>query len=191
MKKKKSFKKNSLNIIGGKFKRKKINIKHSNELRPTKNFIRETLFNWLKKYIYNSKCLDCFSGSGILGIESISRNAKLVTALEINKKHVQYIKKNLKKLKIKKMKVIHANTVKWLYKKKFQYDIIFLDPPYNNNYLLKKSIFLLEKKKWIKKNGIIYIEKKRNKKKIIIPKNWIIKKKKKTKKIEYKIYLKK
>ncbi|CAL4317782.1 Ribosomal RNA small subunit methyltransferase D [Buchnera aphidicola (Periphyllus testudinaceus)] len=184
-------KKNVLRIIGGKFKRHKIYIKHTKNLRPTQNFIRETLFNWLKKYIQNSKCLDCFSGSGILGIEAISRNAKFVTSLEINKNSIENIKKNKKKLKIKNMEIIHTNSLIWLKKKKFKYDIIFLDPPYNNTKLLKKSIFLLEKNNWTKKNTIIYIEKKNNKKNVITPKNWIIQKEKKTKNINYGIYLRK
>ncbi|CAL4317763.1 16S rRNA (guanine(966)-N(2))-methyltransferase RsmD [Buchnera aphidicola] len=189
--KKKKFKKNTLKIIGGKFKKHKIYINHSKNLRPTTNFIRETLFNWITKYIQNAICLDCFAGSGILGIESISRHAKHVTSLEIDKKNIFYIYKNLKKLKINTIKIIHTNTLKWLKEKKNKYNIIFLDPPYNNFQLLQKTIFLLEKNKYTKKNTIIYIEKKISKKTFHIPKNWIIQKKKATKKIEYTIYLKK
>jgi 16S rRNA (guanine966-N2)-methyltransferase len=191
MKKNRKFKKNTLKIIGGKFKKYQIKIHHSKNLRPTKNFIRETLFNWIQNYITNSKCLDCFAGSGILGIESISRNAKFVTSLEINKENIKKIYENLNKLKIKKMKVIHTNSLKWLNKKKYTYDIIFVDPPYNNFNLLQETVFLLEKNKYTKNNTIIYIEKKISHQIIKIPKNWIIKKEKKTKKIEYKIYLKK
>ncbi|WP_343183567.1 16S rRNA (guanine(966)-N(2))-methyltransferase RsmD [Buchnera aphidicola] len=184
-------KKNILRIIGGKFKNNKIHIKHSKKLRPTPNYIRETLFNWLQQYIQDSKCLDCFAGSGILGIEAVSRNAKYVTSLEINKKNTKKIKKNLNRLKIKNIKVICINTINWLKKKKNQYDIIFLDPPYNNSILLKKSIILLEKNKWTKKNTLIYIEKKMVKKKLKVPKNWIIKKEKNSKNIKYSIYLRK
>ncbi|CAL4317694.1 16S rRNA (guanine(966)-N(2))-methyltransferase RsmD [Buchnera aphidicola] len=191
MNKKKKFKKNTLKIIGGKLKRQKINIIHSKNLRPTKNFIRETLFNWLNKYIQNSICLDCFAGSGILGIESISRYAKLVTSLEINKKIFFKMYKNLKKLNIHEINIININALQWLKKKENTYDIIFLDPPYNCLQLLQKTIFLLEKNKYTKKNTIIYIEKKISKQKIEIPKTWILKKSKKQKKIEYKIYLKK
>lgn len=97
----------------------------------------------------------------------------------------------MNKLKIKKMKVIHTNSLKWLNKKKYTYDIIFVDPPYNNFNLLQETVFLLEKNKYTKNNTIIYIEKKISHQIIKIPKNWIIKKEKKTKKIEYKIYLKK
>ncbi|NIH41028.1 MAG: 16S rRNA (guanine(966)-N(2))-methyltransferase RsmD [Buchnera aphidicola (Periphyllus aceris)] len=183
-------KKNILRIIGGKFKKNKIYIKHSKILRPTKNLVRETLFNWLQKYIKNSKCLDCFSGSGILGIEAISRKAKFVTALEINKKNTKNIQKNLKKLKIFTMQVISTDSIKWLKKKRISYDIIFLDPPYKKYKILEKSIFLIEKKKWAKKNTIIYIERKINKMKIKIPNNWILIKEKKNKNFKYGIYKK-
>ncbi|CAL4317809.1 Ribosomal RNA small subunit methyltransferase D [Buchnera aphidicola (Chaitophorus sp. 3695)] len=191
MKKKKKNKKNTLRVISGIFKKQKIYIQHSKYLRPTTNLIRETLFNWLSNYIQNAKCLDCFSGSGILGIEAISRNAKLVTSLDINIKNIYSINKNLKKLKIKNIQSICTNTINWLKKKSQPYDIIFLDPPYNQYNLLNKTIFLLEEKKWTKKNTIIYIEQNIHINNINIPKNWILKKKKQTKKIEYKIYYKK
>ncbi|MCW5197402.1 16S rRNA (guanine(966)-N(2))-methyltransferase RsmD [Buchnera aphidicola (Chaitophorus viminalis)] len=189
--KKKKFRKNTLHVISGIFKKQKISLKHSKNLRPTKNFIRETLFNWLNNYIQNAKCLDCFSGSGILGIEAVSRNAKFVTSLDIDIQNIYTIKKNLKKLKIKNIKSICVNTIHWLKKKSTPYDIIFLDPPYYKNNLLNKTIFLLENKKWTKKNTIIYIEKNISQENIKIPNNWILKKKKQTKKIEYKIYYKK
>ncbi|CAL4317844.1 Ribosomal RNA small subunit methyltransferase D [Buchnera aphidicola (Chaitophorus populicola)] len=184
-------KKNVLRVISGIFKKQKINIQHSKYLRPTKNLIRETLFNWLNEYILNAKCLDCFSGSGILGIEAISRHAKLVTCLDINIKNINIINKNLKRLKIKSIKSVCTNTIQWLKKNSKPYDIIFLDPPYYKYNLLNKVIFLLEQKKWTKKNTIIYIEHEIYQKNINIPENWILKKKKQTKKIEYKIYYKK
>lgn len=87
------------------------------DLRPTTNQIRENLFNWLNKKIINANCLDCFSGSGALAIESISRNAKTVTILEIKKKIINTITKTIKKFNISEIKIIHTDTLKWLKKK--------------------------------------------------------------------------
>ena len=80
-------KKGKVYIISGKLKGRKLSFKNSLNIRPTTNRIRETLFNWLSKYVENSHCLDCFAGSGALGLEAISRNAKFVTLLEIEKKN--------------------------------------------------------------------------------------------------------
>jgi 16S rRNA (guanine966-N2)-methyltransferase len=71
-----SNKKSTVKIIGGSWKRKNIFFNDSNSLRPSLNRVRETLFNWLDQDLSYKKCLDFFAGSGVLGFESLSRNAE-------------------------------------------------------------------------------------------------------------------
>lgn len=94
-----SKKNGKIHIISGKLKGKKIRIKNNLNIRPTTNRIRETIFNWLSGYIKNARCLDCFAGSGALGIEAISRDAKFVTLLEVQKKNSYFIKRKHKAIK--------------------------------------------------------------------------------------------
>ncbi|ACL29855.1 16S rRNA (guanine(966)-N(2))-methyltransferase RsmD [Buchnera aphidicola str. APS (Acyrthosiphon pisum)] len=183
------FRKNSkIYIISGNLKGRKISFKNIPNLRPTTNQIRETLFEWLSKYIKNSRCLDCFAGSGVLGIEAISRYAAFSTLLEIEKKTFLTLKKNIKELNIYNVEIIRTNTLHWLKKTRNKpYDIIFIDPPYHQG-LVKKTINLLENKKWIKKNSFIYIEQEK-KQSIIVPKNWTLYKKKITNQIQCYLYI--
>ncbi|AHG60336.1 16S rRNA (guanine(966)-N(2))-methyltransferase RsmD [Buchnera aphidicola] len=174
-------------IIAGKLKGRKISFNNNQRLRPTTSRIRETLFEWLSKYIKNSRCLDCFAGSGALGLEAISRNAGFLTLLEIEKKTIFKLKKNIKELNISNLELIHTNTLHWLRKTGKPYDIIFIDPPYYQE-LIKKTVFLLENKKWIKKDSLIYIEKEKQQV-LKMPKNWILYKKKVTSQIEYSLYI--
>lgn len=174
-------------IISGKFKGRKISFNNTLYLRPTTNRIRETLFNWLSIYIKNARCLDCFSGSGALGIEAISRHAAFATLLEIEKTTVSKLKKTIKELNICNLEIVHTNTLYWLKNNGHPYDIVFIDPPYNQG-LIEKTITLLDKNKWLKKNSLVYIEKEK-KKSIKIPKNWTIYKKKNTSQIEYYLYM--
>ncbi|QIQ41089.1 MAG: 16S rRNA (guanine(966)-N(2))-methyltransferase RsmD [Buchnera aphidicola (Aphis urticata)] len=174
-------------IISGKLKGRKLSFKSNLNIRPTTNRIRETLFNWLAKDIQHSRCLDCFSGSGALGLEAISRHAKFVTLLEIEKNTVLSLIKNSKKLNISNLEIIHTNTLDWLKKPKTPYDIIFLDPPYDTK-LIEKTIILLEKKKWIKNKSIIYIETKKNHS-LIISHNFTLYKKKITSQIACYLYI--
>lgn len=179
-------KKNNTKIISGYLKGQIINIIQNQKIRPTLHRIRETLFNWISNKVHHATCLDCFTGSGSLSIEAISRYAKYVIALEKNYYIIQYLKKNITRLKIKNINIIHTNTLVWLKKNKYQYDIIFLDPPYYTN-ILQKTIHLINKNNLLKKHGYIYIEKYK-KHYIQYPKNWTLYKTKNTKNINCSIY---
>lgn len=148
-------------IISGKWKGYKIRIPKNSNIRPTLGRIKETLFNWLNLNIKYSNCLDCFSGSGSLGIEALSRKANFVTFLEKCNNHAKNIVNNLTKLNITNAKVINIDTIKFLKKRGTPYNIIFIDPPFKKK-LVKKTIFFLEKNNWIEKNSYIYIESEKN-----------------------------
>ncbi len=181
--------KNYIKIISGKYKGIKIKLNKNKYNKPTLNIIRERLFNWLNPYIKNKICLDCFSGSGVLSFESISRGAKHVTILEKNYKTVINIKQNFNKISKKKYKIININSIVWLKKKKNKnFDIIFIDPPYKS-YYIDIVTYILEKNNLIKKNSFIYIET-HNKSIIKTPKNWIKLKKHKTQTIKYYLFKK-
>ena len=85
----------SLRIIGGKWKGRKIIFSEQIGLRPTANRIRETLFNWLQGDLSNAKCLDLFSGSGALGIEALSRGAGIVKFIENGESTFRTIESNV------------------------------------------------------------------------------------------------
>ena len=77
--------KNTVAIIGGDWKRKKVNFSDKEELRPTLGRVRETLFNWLNQDLTSLSCLDLFAGTGALGFEALSRNARSCVMIEKNK----------------------------------------------------------------------------------------------------------
>ncbi|HEY3487707.1 MAG TPA: RsmD family RNA methyltransferase, partial [Gammaproteobacteria bacterium] len=61
---------NRVRIIGGEWRGRIIEFVDAAELRPTKDLVRETLFNWLQPRLPGSRCLDAFAGSGALGFEA-------------------------------------------------------------------------------------------------------------------------
>src|SRR6202140_4176457 len=69
---------NSVRIIGGGWRGRRVNFPDVPGLRPTPDRVRETLFNWLQHSIGETRCLDLFAGSGALGLEALSRGAKSV-----------------------------------------------------------------------------------------------------------------
>ena len=73
---------NSVRIISGHLRRRKFSFPANEAIRPTGDRVRETLFNWLQNEVLNSNCLDLFAGSGVLGLEALSRGASKVFFVE-------------------------------------------------------------------------------------------------------------
>lgn len=101
--------------------------------RPTTDFAKESLFNILNNSVdfESIKVLDLFAGTGSISYEFISRGCTDITMIELNFKHVQFIKKVLGELK-EKARVYRADSFKFLENEKGKYDLIFADPPYDH-----------------------------------------------------------
>lgn len=112
-------------------------------IRPTRDNVREAIFNVIASFIKGKRALDLFAGSGGFGIEALSRGACYVLSVDNSKACTNVIEKNLEKLKpedIKKAGVFTKDVrlaIKLLYKRKENFDIIFLDPPYYKNWIRK------------------------------------------------------
>ena len=124
---------NKLKIISGKYKSRIITIPNKSNLKPTKAYIRESLFNIVDLKVCDTS-LDLFSGSGILSLEALSRGIKKAILVEQDLDLVRAIKKNLASLDEANAKVINKKVGKFLKDNNPNiFDIIFLDPPYNTN----------------------------------------------------------
>ena len=98
--------KNTIRIIGGRLKGKKISFDFKNSIRPTSSKLKEVLFNWLQFEINNYSCLDLFAGTGSLGIEALSRGAKKTIFIESNKKNFIALKKAIFELNLKDSSIV-------------------------------------------------------------------------------------
>lgn len=126
-------------------------------LRPTPDRVRETLFNWLQSDIGGARCLDLFAGSGALGFEAASRGAESVTLVESNTEAAKQLKDNVQQLKTGDCIVENKTAQQFIASSSKQYDIVFIDPPYQAdlwteiaNQLVNKAILV--------DNALIYIE---------------------------------
>lgn len=164
-----------LRIIAGKWRGRKIQFLAESGLRPTSERIRETLFNWLNTEIADAVCLDLFAGSGLLGLEALSRGAKQVYFVEQNPKLIQALKKIALTWQIPKEKALFfTKSVPSLDLKKKQYfNIVFLDPPFQSN-LLEKSISYLEQSILLTKTAFIYLETDKTCNLPIFPPHWAL-----------------
>ena len=147
-----------MRIIGGLARGTKLYTLEGKDTRPTLDRVRESLFNILQNEIKDSKLLDLFSGSGAIGLESISRGAKKAILCDKNKQAIQIINKNVEKLRVKeKVEVLCTDYEKYLNSTKEQFEYIYIDPPYNTNYI-SNSIQIINDKNLLTENGIIIAE---------------------------------
>ncbi|MDY0972103.1 16S rRNA (guanine(966)-N(2))-methyltransferase [Siccibacter turicensis] len=146
-----------IRIIGGQWRGRKLPVPDSPGLRPTTDRVRETLFNWLAPHLVDARCLDCFAGSGALGLEALSRYAARTTLLEMERGVAQQLTQNLATLKATQGQVVNTNTLEFLSKPGEPHDIVFVDPPFRKG-LLEQTVTLLEQNGWLADNALIYIE---------------------------------
>ena len=146
-----------LRIISGTFKSRKLLLRNTIKgLRPTCDRVRETVFNWLMLDIVNAFCLDAFSGSGILSFEAISRGARHCLCIEKNKIAAREIENNRNHLGINNIEIVRTDALIYL-KNCFDYDIIFIDPPFSKD-LIKDTLKIIYGNSNIGMNSLIYIE---------------------------------
>ena len=172
-------KKGEIRIIGGKWKGKKIYFDLNDDLRPTPDRAKETLFNWLGQDLSQMYCLDLFSGTGALGLEAFSRGAKKVTFVEKNKEYLKKIKKVYLEMSEKQhCDFFCAECLDWVQNNisKTKYDLIFIDPPFNKN-LINNLLSSILKRELLSESGKIYFEFEK-KLDLKIPKSLSLKKKK-------------
>lgn len=121
----------TIRIIGGRYRGKKLSFIAQADLRPTPDRVRETLFNWLMHDIRDAVCLDAFAGSGALGFEAFSRGAQQVTLIEQSHPTYLQLKKHAALFNTAQLKVIETNFLDYIKTCRERYDIIFFDPPFS------------------------------------------------------------
>jgi 16S rRNA (guanine966-N2)-methyltransferase len=144
-----------IKIIAGRMRGRWIEFPDTSAIRPTPNRVRETLFNWLMQRISGACCLDAFSGSGALSLEALSRGAACVYAVERHTEFARALNENAIKLQAHSLKIIVGD----FFEKKFsqQFNLIFLDPPFNQN-LLVPALNYLTTENLLANNAMIYFE---------------------------------
>lgn len=154
-----------MRIVAGKFRAKRLT-PPSHDIRPTLDKVKQALFTRLQFEIEGAKVLDLFCGSGALGIEALSREAKKVVFCDADNQSISLTKKNIAGLKVgegQEIKVYKTDYLKYLRGVKEQFDLIILDPPYEKDFYLP-ALEVIFKNKILAPEGVIVCERLRNKK---------------------------
>ena len=173
-------------VIGGQWKGRKLRFVEVEGLRPSLDRVRETLFNWLQADIHGAVCLDLFAGSGAIGIEALSRGAKQVSFIELNKKAAQQLSDNLQALSTDQAILVQGDALKFIEQNTGAFDIIFIDPPFHKG-IAQKVIEQLSQSSLLHPETIIYIEVEQGLE-LVVPEQWQLLKDKKAGQLLYKLY---
>lgn len=146
-----------LRIIGGQWKRSRIDVLEVPGLRPTPDRVRETLFNWLGQDLTGWRVLDAFAGSGALGLEAASRGAAAVLMVEADRRARTALEATCQRLKADGVRVLGADALALLARAPDGplYDLILLDPPYAARL---QAGALQASRRWLAPQGLVYLE---------------------------------
>jgi 16S rRNA (guanine966-N2)-methyltransferase len=124
-------------IIGGLWRSRWLAFPAREDLRPTPDRVRETLFNWLGQDLSGLACLDLYAGSGALGFEAASRGAARVVMLDTDRAVVSALEANRRSLGATTVEILADDALHYLAHPRGRFDVVFLDPPFRQNVLLR------------------------------------------------------
>lgn len=147
-----------MKITAGIYRGRNVKAPDEKIVRPTLSKIRESIFNTLFSIIdFEGKTfLDMFAGSGIMGLEALSRGFEKIVAIEKNPKVASVLKENYSALKIKP-NLILGDSLKKISKLGENFDIIYIDPPYFSG-IYEESLKQIKENSVLASNGIIILE---------------------------------
>ena len=123
-----------LRISGGTMRGRKIFSPPKSSIRPASDMIRQAVFNMVREETVDSHFYDVFAGTGIVGMEALSRGAQYCTFVELEKNQIQLIHKNIERLELQEYtQVLRSDAIAWSRRVHFDPDVgnvVFLGPPY-------------------------------------------------------------
>lgn len=162
----------SVRIIGGAWRGRRIAFPDLPDLRPTPDRVRETLFNWLQHELSAARCLDLFAGSGVLGLEALSRGAKQLVLVEEDPTAARNLTQQIQRLEAhRQATVLEMDAYRYLLRPAETFDIIFLDPPFKSG-AISRLAELLDAGSWLRSGSLVYLESARAQGAPVLPPRW-------------------
>jgi 16S rRNA (guanine966-N2)-methyltransferase len=164
---------NSVRIIGGEWRGRRIRFPDVEGLRPTPDRLRETLFNWLQGGLASVRALDLFAGSGALGLEAHSRGAAEVVLVESDARAATAIEGTMRTLAATRAHLVRVDAFRFLKGPASAYGLVFLDPPFAQG-RWSELCTLLETGGWLTPRAMIYVEMPKDRDRPAFPATWYL-----------------
>lgn len=146
----------TMRVISGLARGRRLESLDGNDVRPTTDKVKESVFNIIQFNLEGRRFLDLFAGSGQMGIEAISRGAKRAVFVDQSRRSISVIKNNIALTGFgDKALVVNRDALSFLAGNSEKFDIAFLDPPYGTGILQSVMPSVAEN---MSKSGLIICE---------------------------------
>ena len=150
-----------MRIIAGENRGKKLKAVPGMKTRPTADRVKEAVFSSMSESLYGSRFLDVFSGTGNIALEAVSRGAESAVLLEKDADALQVIQENVNACRQQnRCTILRGDSIasmNTLNRQGKQFDIIYVDPPYQAG-LYEEVLKNIAEKKLLAQDGVILLE---------------------------------
>ncbi|MDI6782896.1 MAG: 16S rRNA (guanine(966)-N(2))-methyltransferase RsmD [bacterium] len=148
-----------MRVIAGIARRRRLKSVRSQQVRPTSDRVKESLFSILGNRVVAARVLDLFAGTGNLGIEALSRGAKFAVFVDNDARSIKVIKENIVSLGFDSSAEVIAGELPRVLKAVGSngFDMVFFDPPYLQD-LEVTTINALVEYQLLNANAIVVVE---------------------------------
>ena len=145
-----------MRIITGTARGRKLKEPAGQDIRPTADSVKESIFNIVQFDVEGRRVLDLFAGTGQLGIEALSRGALSCVFVDESREAVQLVRENLERCGFRGQQVVTGDALSFL-RRGERFDLIIADPPYGSG-LAVKAVEIAKEFDILSKGGIIVCE---------------------------------
>jgi 16S rRNA (guanine966-N2)-methyltransferase len=150
-----------LRVIGGSLRGKKLHSVPGDLTRPTASRVRESVFNILAGEVTDARVLDLFAGTGILGIEALSRGARFSLFVDHHRHPLSVIRKNIAACRFDASSRVLGCDLRldfnWGATAGGGFQLVFMDPPYNKGFV-HSTLSRLHAGQLLEKEAIVVAE---------------------------------
>ena len=150
-----------MRVIGGTLRGKKLCPIKGLSIRPTTDYLRESIFDILAGCATGAVVLDLFAGTGSLGIEALSRGAASAVFVDNHPQAMKLLDRNISACSLQdRCTVIRRNLLRglgFLKSMSQAFDLVFIDPPYDRGFV-KPTLGVLARAECAAEEAVIVIE---------------------------------
>lgn len=161
---------NSVRIIGGRWRGRRLRFPALPGLRPTPDRVRETLFNWLAPHLPEARVLDLFAGSGALGFEAASRGAREVVLVERDRAAAKALRAQAEAFSAGNVRIVCGDALEFLGSAPEVFDVAFVDAPYR--YPFHAQVCGRLNAGWLGNEAFVYLETASRETAVAVPAGW-------------------